>query len=52
MDDFDSDHNDADLPDLADRDGVILFLERNDVSLPDGLTIEKTTSRGLLVGHR
>jgi hypothetical protein len=46
MGDFDSGHNDADLPDLADRDGVIRFLERNDVSLPDGLTIEKITSRG------
>ena len=46
MGEFESDHNDADLPDLADRDAVIRFLERNDVVLPDGLTIEKIMSRG------
>jgi len=46
MADRDSDHENSDLPDLAHRDAVIRFLERNDVSLPDGLTIEKITSRG------
>jgi hypothetical protein len=46
MADFASDHDDSDLPDFTDRDAVIRFLERNDVSLPDGLTIEKIKSRG------
>ena len=43
---FQPDHDESDLPDLGDRDAVIRFLERNDVALPDGLTIEKITSRG------
>ncbi|GEM_PF-2915365 len=46
MADYDPDHDDSDLPDLVDRDDVIWFLERNDVSLPDGLTMEKIKSRG------
>ena len=46
MAEFESDHDDADLPDLADRDAVIRFLEWNDIALPDGLTIEKIKSRG------
>lgn len=46
MAEFDPDHDESDVPALADRDDVIWFLEQNDVSLPDGLTIEKITSRG------
>jgi hypothetical protein len=46
MAEFESDHNAADLPDLADQDAVIRFLERNDVMLPDGLSVEKIKSRG------
>lgn len=46
MADRDSDSDDTDLLDLADRDAVIRFLERNDVALPEGLTIEKIKSRG------
>ena len=46
MAEFESDHDDTDLPDFADRDAVIRFLERNDIALPDGLTIEKIKSRG------
>lgn len=42
---FDSELADSDLPNLADRDTVIRFLERNDVLLPDGLTLEKVESR-------
>lgn len=43
---FDPDHDESDPPDLADRDDVIQFLERNDIRLPEGLTIEKINSRG------
>jgi hypothetical protein len=46
MADCDTDHDDSDLPALTDRDDVIWFLQRNDIALPDGLTIEKVTSRG------
>jgi len=46
MAEFESDHDDADLPDFADRDAVIRFSERNDMTLPDGLTSEKIKSRG------
>jgi hypothetical protein len=40
---FDSDSG---LPDLTDRADVLRFLERTDVPLPDGLTVEKIRSRG------
>ena len=43
---FDPDHDESNLPDLSDRNDVIWFLERNDIPLPDGLTIEKIKSRG------
>ncbi|MEF8825673.1 MAG: hypothetical protein V5A27_04935, partial [Halapricum sp.] len=46
MTEFDPDHDESDPSDLADRDDVIRFLERNDIRLPDGLTIEKLKSRG------
>ncbi|EMA54392.1 hypothetical protein [Halococcus salifodinae] len=46
MAEFDPDHDESDLPDLADRDAVIRFLERNDIALPERLTIEKVKSRG------
>lgn len=46
MADYDPDIDGSDLPDITDRDDVIWFLERNDVTLPDGLTIEKIKSRG------
>lgn len=46
MAEFEPDHDESDLPDLGDRDAVIRFLKRSDVVLPDGLTIEKITSRG------
>jgi hypothetical protein len=46
MAEFDADHDDADLPAPTDRDDVIWFLERNDIRLPDGLTVEKIKSRG------
>ncbi|EMA48062.1 hypothetical protein [Halococcus salifodinae] len=46
MAEFDPDCDDTELPDLADRDAAIRFLERNDVALPEGLTIEKIKSRG------
>lgn len=46
MAEFDPDHNDSGQPDVADRDDAIRFLERNDIPLPDGLTIEKITFRG------
>lgn len=46
MADYDPDHGASDLPDITDRDDVIWFLERNDIPLPDGLTIEKIKSRG------
>lgn len=43
---FDSDHDESSRPDLSDRDDIIQFLERPDISLPDGLTVEKIRSRG------
>lgn len=46
MADFDTDHDDSNPPDLAERDTIIQFLERNDISLPDGLTIVTIKSRG------
>jgi hypothetical protein len=46
MADSNSDDDPSDLPDFADRDDVIWFLEQNDVPLPEGLTIEKIESRG------
>lgn len=46
MAEWDTDHDDAELPAPTDRDDAIWFLERNDIPLPDGLTIEKITSRG------
>jgi hypothetical protein len=46
MAEFDPDHDESDLPDLVDRDAVIRFLERNDIALPEELTIEKIKSRG------
>lgn len=46
MAEYNPDHDDPDLPDIAGRDDVIWFLERNDVPLPDGLTMEKIKSRG------
>lgn len=46
MAEFCSDHEGSERPDLTDRDDVIWFLERNDIPLPDGLTMEKIRSRG------
>lgn len=46
MGEFDNDHDESNVPDLADRDDVIWFLERNDIPLPDGLTADKIKSRG------
>ncbi|ELY45619.1 hypothetical protein [Natronorubrum bangense] len=46
MAEFDPNHDDSDLPDLADRDDIVWFLEQNDIPLPDRLTVEKIKSRG------
>jgi hypothetical protein len=46
MADSDADPDDAELPAPTDRDDAIWFLERNDIPLPDGLTIEKIKFRG------
>ena len=45
MAEFDPDHDES-ISDFDDRDDVVWFLERNDVPLPDGLTVEKIKSRG------
>lgn len=41
-----SDPDSTDGPELTGRNDVIRFLERADVPLPDGLTLEKIKSRG------
>jgi hypothetical protein len=46
MAEFDSEDDDSELPELETRTDAISFLERADVSLPDGLTMEKIRSRG------
>ena len=46
MADYDPDLDGSDLPNITDRDDVIWFFERNDITFPDGLTIEKIKSRG------
>jgi hypothetical protein len=46
MADADADPDDSELPAPTDRDDAIWFLERNDIPLPDGLTIEKIKFRG------
>jgi len=43
---FDSDHDESSLPKFSDRGDIIRFLEQTDIALPDGLTVEKTKSRG------
>jgi len=45
MAEFDPDHDES-MSDFDDRDDVVWFLERNDVPIPDGLTVEKIKSRG------
>jgi len=36
----------CDLPEITDRGGVLWFLERSDVPLPEGLTVGKIRHRG------